>query len=157
QQELVHSAAGQPIYLWGDPARLSQIIANLLMNAAKFTPVKGRIELAMKQTGREISIKVRDNGIGIEPDALEHIFEPFVQFERPLHSGHSGLGVGLALVKSLVEMHGGKISVASAGKDQGAEFSIRLPLFDQSSGRKPDRTEAEDEAQPIKALASDLQ
>ncbi|BBA34569.1 hypothetical protein sS8_2621 [Methylocaldum marinum] len=151
QQELVYRGTGQPLYLWGDPARLSQIIANLLMNAAKFTPGNGRIELAMERKGPEIAIKVRDNGIGIEPDALEHIFEPFVQYERPLHNGHSGLGVGLALVKSLVEMHGGRISVVSYGKDQGTEFSIRLPLFDQSSGRKSDSADTEDEVQPIRS------
>ena len=128
RQELVLKGTDQPLRLWGDPARLSQIVANLLMNAAKFTPVSGRIELAMNQAEKEVSIRIRDNGIGIEPDELDHIFEPFVQFERPLHSGHGGLGIGLALVKSLVEMHGGQISAASAGKNQGSEFSIRLPL-----------------------------
>jgi PAS domain S-box-containing protein len=156
QQELVHTGTGQPLYLWGDPARLSQIIANLLMNAAKFTPSNGRIELAMERKGPELRIQVRDNGIGIEPDALEHIFEPFVQYDRPLHNGHSGLGlgVGLALVKSLVEMHGGRISVASPGKDQGTEFSIRLPLFDHSNGRKSNSGDAEDEVQPIRSPVS---
>ena len=151
QQELVLRGVDQQLYIWGDPARLSQIVGNLLMNASKFTPIKGRIELEMNRVGKEISITVRDNGIGIEPNALEHIFEPFVQFERPLHSGHSGLGVGLALAKSLVEMHGGKISVASPGKDHGSEFSIRLPLFDQLSGRKSDPAAGEDEVQPIRS------
>ena len=151
QQELVLSGTDQSLYLWGDPARLSQIIANLLMNAAKFTPVGGRIELAVRRREREVSIKVQDNGIGIEPDALEHIFEPFVQFERPLHDGHSGLGVGLALVKSLVEMHGGRISVASHGKHRGSEFWVRLPLYDQSSQRRAGRTEHDGRGQPVQA------
>lgn len=149
QQELVLSGTDQSLYLWGDPARLSQIVANLLMNAAKFTPIGGRIELAVRRREREVSVKVQDNGIGIEPDALEHIFEPFVQFERPLHDGHSGLGVGLALVKSLVEMHGGRISVASHGKDRGSEFWVRLPLYDQSSRRGADPGEREGQEQPV--------
>jgi len=151
RQELVLKGADQPLDVWGDPARLSQIVANLLLNASKFTPANGRIELAMNQVGKEISIRIRDNGIGIEPGKLEHIFEPFVQLARPLHSGHSGLGIGLALVKSLVEMHGGKISVASPGKDQGSEFSIRLPLFDRSSEQKSDPTEIHGDVQPIRS------
>jgi signal transduction histidine kinase/membrane protein implicated in regulation of membrane protease activity len=151
QQELVLSGTDQSLYLWGDPARLSQIVANLLMNAAKFTPMNGRIELAVQRTEREISIKVQDNGIGIEPDAIEHIFEPFVQLERPLHDGHSGLGVGLALVKSLVEMHGGRISVVSHGKDRGSEFWVRLPLYDPSSQRRTGPMEREGQGQSVQA------
>jgi signal transduction histidine kinase len=142
RQELVLGGTDQSLLLWGDPARLSQIIVNLLMNASKFTPANGRIELAMNRVGNDISIRVRDNGIGIEPGEFSRIFEPFVQLERPRHSGQSGLGTGLALVKSLVEMHGGKISVASPGKDQGSEFSLQLPLYDPSFGQSPDSTES---------------
>jgi PAS domain S-box-containing protein len=127
-QELLMNLPATPLYVKGDPARLAQVLENLLINASKFTPAEGRIHLAVTADGRHALISVRDEGIGIDPNALDKIFEPFVQLERPLHSGHTGLGIGLALAKRLVEMQGGQISARSAGKGQGSEFVIRLPL-----------------------------
>lgn len=130
RQELFVDLPEQPLYVWGDPARLAQIISNLLGNASKFTPAGGNIHLTVASEGPEASLRVRDEGIGIDPAQVDRVFEPFVQLERPLHGGHIGLGVGLALVKRLAEMMGGEISASSEGKGKGSEFVIRLPLAD---------------------------
>jgi PAS domain S-box-containing protein len=129
RQKLVVDLPAAPLYVRADPARLAQVVGNLLHNAAKFTPVEGEIHVALGDDGQYVTISVRDEGIGIDPASLDRVFEPFVQIERPLHSGgHNGLGIGLALAKSLVEMQGGDISARSAGKGQGSEFIVRLPL-----------------------------
>jgi PAS domain S-box-containing protein len=130
RQELFVDLPERPIYVRADPARLAQAIGNLLGNASKFTPVGGNIHLAVACDGHSASISVRDEGIGIDPAELERVFEPFVQLERPLHSGHVGLGIGLALAKGLVALQGGEIAARSEGKGQGSEFLIRLPLAD---------------------------
>jgi CheY-like chemotaxis protein len=125
--ELVVRFAQRSQYVEGDPIRLAQIVANLLINAAKFTPPKGRIELGMHTEESEVVISVRDNGVGIEPDQLPRVFEMFVQLETQRdHAG--GLGLGLALVRSLVELHHGRVEAHSAGLGKGSEFIVRLPL-----------------------------
>jgi len=112
----------------GDRTRLAQVLTNLLQNAAKFTPRGGRSLVHLSHSGRtgEAVIRVRDTGVGIEADMLAHVFEPFVQVHAEEHS-HPGLGLGLAVVKGLVEMHGGSVLVSSQGKGRGSEFTIRLP------------------------------
>ncbi len=120
----------EPVWVYGDAVRLSQITANLLDNAAKYTPSGGRLELVVECEGQEAIIRVRDNGMGIPPDALDTVFEMFHQVERP-DKVQGGLGIGLGLVKKLVEMHGGRVGVQSAGVAQGSEFTVRLPLADQ--------------------------
>lgn len=136
RQELFVDIPEQPLYVRSDPARLGQIIGNLLGNASKFTPAGGNIHLAVASDGAAAYISIRDEGIGIEPAELERIFEPFVQLERPLHGGHVGLGVGLAVAKGLLELQGGRITGRSEGKGRGSEFVIRLPLADaDASGR----------------------
>ncbi len=111
----------------GDEKRLVQVLANLLNNAAKYTPAKGAIELALCIDGGEIAITVADNGIGIAPELLPHVFELFVQGARTPDRAQGGLGLGLALVKSIVELHDGHVAVSSGGAGAGSVFEIRLP------------------------------
>ena len=116
-----------------DPVRLEQIAVNLLTNAAKYTESGGRIRLTAEQDGSDVVIQVRDNGMGIPPEKLPAMFELFVQGDRSAARSEGGLGIGLTLVKSLVEMHGGSVAAASEGPGKGSEFTVRLPAAD---GRK---------------------
>jgi PAS domain S-box-containing protein len=118
----------QPVYLDADLARLAQVIANLLNNACKFTNNGGRISLTAEPQGDQVVIRVTDNGIGIAPDQLPRIFDMFTQVDTSLERSVSGLGIGLTLVKNLVEMHGGTVEARSNGLGQGSEFVVRLPL-----------------------------
>ena len=120
-----------PVWVDGDPVRLAQIVVNLLTNAAKFTPPEGNLSVTLAQEDQKAILTVRDNGIGIDPDTLPTIFEPFTQGERVVEHAERGLGIGLALVRGLVEAHGGRISVASEGPRRGSEFVVRLPVQDR--------------------------
>ncbi len=122
------SLPDESIFLNADPNRLAQVFSNLLNNAAKFTPGPGHIRLAVSVGEGEVIISIGDNGIGIDPDQQQQIFEMFAQVDRKTQSGYAGLGIGLTLVKSFTEMHGGSISVVSDGEDKGSEFTVRLPL-----------------------------
>jgi signal transduction histidine kinase/CheY-like chemotaxis protein len=126
-QELLIRQAPRTVHVHGDPVRLAQVVANLLNNAAKFTPTKGRIEVWMRVKAEVAFIRVRDNGIGIAPDDLDSIFEMFVQLDASKTQAGAGLGLGLALARSLITLHGGEISARSAGPGKGSEFRIRLP------------------------------
>lgn len=126
--ELVVQHAPGNAFVDGDPTRLSQVVANLLNNAAKFTPACGRIKLSVRVKSGYAFIRVRDSGIGIAPDDLENIFEMFVQLDASKSQAATGLGLGLALARSLIVMHGGEITAHSAGLGKGSEFRIRLPL-----------------------------
>lgn len=110
-----------------DATRLEQVITNLPHNAAKYTDPGGQIRLTVERVGREVVLSVRDNGIGIAPETLRHIFDLFTQSERSLDRSQGGLGIGLTLVRKLVEMHRGTIEASSAGLNQGSEFVVRLP------------------------------
>jgi CheY-like chemotaxis protein len=110
-----------------DPDRLQQMVRNLLSNAVKFTPAGGRVEVTLRQTGSEAEIEVQDTGPGIKPELLPHLFEPFRQADSSLVRQHGGLGLGLAIVRRLVELHGGTVQAHSAGDGLGASFSVRLP------------------------------
>jgi PAS domain S-box-containing protein len=112
----------------GDPDRLRQIVWNLLSNAVKFTPKAGRIQVRLERVNSSVEIVVSDTGIGILPDFLPHIFERFRQADSGSARQHAGLGLGLAIVRNLVELHGGTVSAASGGEGQGATFRVRLPL-----------------------------
>jgi PAS domain S-box-containing protein len=118
-----------PIWLDADATRLEQVIVNLLNNAAKFTPSGGRIQLTARREKGEAVVRVADNGIGISPDLMPHIFELFVQGDRSLDRTKGGLGIGLALVRQLVTLHGGTVSAESRGFNQGSEFVVRLPVL----------------------------
>jgi PAS domain S-box-containing protein len=128
RHQLALSMPPEPLTVEGDPVRLAQILANLLNNAAKYTEAGGQIWLTVRQEGERVAIAVRDTGMGIAPHHLPRVFDLFTQLDR--HAGHAqgGLGIGLTLVKSLVEMHGGSIRAHSAGPGQGSEFTVRLPL-----------------------------
>jgi signal transduction histidine kinase/integral membrane sensor domain MASE1/CheY-like chemotaxis protein len=113
----------------GDPVRLQQVVANLLSNAVKFTPQEGRIEIRLGREGGHARFRVTDSGEGIEPALLAHIFEPFQQADSTTTRSHQGLGLGLAIVRQLVEAHGGRVRAESAGRGQGATFSVELPII----------------------------
>ncbi|MBK9263159.1 MAG: PAS domain-containing protein [Polyangiaceae bacterium] len=116
------------VWVDGDATRLVQVIGNLLNNAVKFTPAGGHVEVFLKCENKQAVLRVRDTGCGIPPEKLNALFEPFTQIEFTLDSGRGGLGLGLALVKGIVELHGGSVSVSSAGRGQGAELTVKLPL-----------------------------
>ncbi len=117
----------QPTWVHADPVRLIQVVVNLLDNAAKFTPEGGHIELAARRSGTEVVIDVRDDGCGIAPDLLPHVFDLFQQGDVELDRTTGGLGIGLTLVHRLVALHGGRVDVVSPGPGQGATFTARLP------------------------------
>ena len=112
----------------GAPDRLRQVVWNLAMNAIKFTPAGGRVEVAVARTERTADIVVADNGVGISPAVLPHVFEQFRQEDSSSTRAHGGLGLGLALVKHLVELHGGQVRAESPGKGKGATFTVSIPL-----------------------------
>ncbi|HEY9403438.1 MAG TPA: ATP-binding protein [Pyrinomonadaceae bacterium] len=113
----------------GDPDRMQQVVWNLLSNAVKFTPEGGRVEVSLKRAGAQAEIVVTDDGAGIDPDFLPHVFEHFRQADSTSTRKHGGLGLGLAIVRRLVELHGGTVAAESKGEGHGATFRIRLPLL----------------------------
>jgi CheY-like chemotaxis protein len=119
----------EPVRLEADPTRLEQVLANLINNAAKYTDHGGHIWLSARPEGGELVLRVRDTGVGIAPDMLARIFEPFVQADRVLDQSQGGLGIGLTLVRRLVEMHGGTVTAHSEGPGKGSEFVVRLPAL----------------------------
>jgi CheY-like chemotaxis protein len=118
-------AAGSVV---GDASRLQQVVWNLLANAVKFTPAGGAIEITLVRRGRDAELTVRDTGQGIRPDFLPHVFERFRQADGTTNRAYGGLGLGLAIVRHLVELHGGAVEAASPGEGQGATFRVWLPL-----------------------------
>ncbi len=133
------------LLVYADPIRLPQVFANLLMNAAKYTERGGRIELKARRDGEDVVVECRDNGIGIAPELLATMFEPFVQGTRSLDRAEGGMGLGLALVKSLTQLHGGVVSARSAGPEQGSTFTVRLPALEEARGTvRPPRTQQSD-------------
>ena len=111
-----------------DGTRLQQVVWNLLTNAVKFTPSGGEVDVSLRRIDDDIEIKVRDSGLGIEPEFLPRIFDRFRQADSSTTRSQSGLGLGLTITKQLVELHGGTIQATSAGRNQGATFTVRLPL-----------------------------
>jgi signal transduction histidine kinase len=128
----------EPMYLNADPARLSQVFGNLLNNACRYTPSGGRISVTAERQDRDAVVRVRDNGIGIPPDRLSNIFDMFSQVDRSLERSQRGLGIGLHLVKRLVEMHGGVVTAHSEGVGHGSEITVQLPLTTPASVDVPD-------------------
>ncbi len=122
----------EPLPVSGDVVRLTQVLANLLTNAAKYQERAGRIRLTAGREGGSAVVRVKDDGIGIAPDLLPHIFDLFMQADHSLARSQGGLGIGLTLVHSLVQMHGGSVEARSAGPGQGSEFTVRLPLLTEA-------------------------
>jgi signal transduction histidine kinase len=133
EHELTVDTPREPIMLEGDAARLTQVVANLLNNAARYTPSGGKIALSVKRERGSVVLSVKDAGYGIPEASLPHVFEMFYPGADPRSATQTGLGIGLALAKSLVDMHGGTINASSAGLDRGAEFTLRLPALAQSA------------------------
>ncbi|HEX7221343.1 MAG TPA: ATP-binding protein, partial [Burkholderiales bacterium] len=119
-----------PVWVDGDHTRVEQIAANLLLNALTYTPAGGRVRLRVAREGTEALLEVSDNGRGIAPQDLERVFELFYQADQGIERASGGLGIGLTLVRRLAELHGGRVSARSAGKDQGATFTVRFPALD---------------------------
>jgi CheY-like chemotaxis protein len=144
------SLPSEPLRVEGDPTRLEQVLTNLLNNAAKYTDPGGRIWLLASREGDEIVLQVRDTGIGIAPDMLPRIFDLFVQADRRLDRSQGGVGIGLTLVRKLVELHGGSVEAYSAGPGRGSAFVVRL----SASAPEPQsrQTEAEGGRLPASAL-----
>jgi signal transduction histidine kinase/DNA-binding response OmpR family regulator len=139
---LERNLPSSPVWMNGDFARLAQVVANLLNNAAKYTPEGGRIELTASAAEGEATIVVRDNGMGIERELLPRIFDLFSQGERSLDRSQGGLGVGLTVVQRLVELHQGRVEVTSEGAGRGAEFKIVLPCISEVGQAEPVRADA---------------
>jgi signal transduction histidine kinase len=130
--ELVVSS--RPVAVVGDSARLQQVVTNLLGNAIQYTPAGGRVVLTVEALRGEALLRVEDTGAGIDPDFLPHIFEQFRQGDAASRHGHAGLGLGLAIARHLIDMHGGTIEAVSAGLGRGATFTVRLPLAEAVAG-----------------------
>jgi CheY-like chemotaxis protein len=124
-----------PVWVDADPSRIEQIITNLIGNALKYTPPEGRVAVRVSAEDGAAVLTVADTGIGIPADVIHRVFELFVQGERPLDRADGGLGIGLTLVKALVELHGGSVTAASEGPGRGATFTVRLPSIVPPSGR----------------------
>jgi signal transduction histidine kinase len=148
EHTLAMAEVDEDLAVLGDPARLTQVVANILHNAAKFTPRGGAISLAAERDGDHAVIRIRDNGPGITEDELPQIFQLFSQTDRRLQHNTNGLGVGLALVRRLVEMHGGEVSAKSPGAGQGTELVVRLPAVAPA----PERAAAERAAASASAV-----
>ena len=126
--ELTVALPSDNVILWGDPLRLQQIVTNLLRNAARSTPRGGKIDFQVLAEGSSVVFRVRDNGLGIPRDMLGRVFDLHTQVERALESSGGGLSIGLSLVRTLVELHGGTITAKSDGPNRGSEFVAKLPL-----------------------------
>jgi PAS domain S-box-containing protein len=120
-----------PLWVHADPTRMAQVIGNLLVNACKFTPSGGNVQVQVAVEGNQAVLRVRDTGEGIAPELFARIFDPFTQAEQNIARSQGGLGLGLSLVKGFVELHGGSVIVASEGPGRGAEFAVRLPLLER--------------------------
>lgn len=142
RHDLIVDISPMPVYVMGEPARLLEIQENLLTNAAKYTPPGGEIHLSVAKEDDEAVLRVRDNGRGIPQHTLESIFELFVQCDDTLDRSNGGMGLGLTLVKRLVELHGGQIHAHSDGPGQGSEFIVRLPLTSAPERESPKGTDA---------------
>jgi PAS domain S-box-containing protein len=137
RHQVTFTTSTGPVYASGDRIRLTQVFSNILHNAVKYTPPGGRIEIGLRTEGRQAMVSIRDNGMGIPAEMLEHIFEPFAQLDRSFEHADGGLGIGLTLAKRLLELHQGEIEARSAGRGKGTEFLIQLPTTGAAPARRP--------------------
>ena len=154
QQQLIVTVPKEELWLDADAARLSQILTNLLHNAAKYTPPQGRLNLTLERAEDDVLFKVSDNGAGISSEMLTKIFDLFMQIDWTLDQANGGLGIGLTLVRTLVELHGGSVKAASDGLGQGSEFTVRLPAADAPASATMAAVEhtAKNESIPVPVL-----
>src|SRR4030095_1532963 len=148
----------ETVWLEGDLVRLTQILMNLLNNAAKYTPRGEKIWLSGKVDGDRAIISVKDTGVGIEADKLPHVFEKFYQIDSSLERSESGLGIGLTLTRRLVELHGGTLEARSEGLGKGSEFIVSLPIIANQENSQPatrERTDAAESEKPLRMLIVD--
>jgi signal transduction histidine kinase len=127
RHQLTVSGPGRPVWAWVDATRMAQVIGNLLTNSAKYSEEEGHINISLEEHGGEIVIRVRDTGVGIAADMLPRVFDLFTQVDQTLDRSQGGLGIGLTLVRNLVEMHGGTVTAESEGEGRGSTFTIILP------------------------------
>jgi CheY-like chemotaxis protein len=125
----------EPIWLEADRRRLVQVLVNLLVNAVKYTDEGGKLELRVMRESDDVVFTVRDNGIGIPAELLPRIFEPFIQEQQSENRAGGGLGIGLALVRQLIDLHGGRVQASSGGRGQGSEFTVYLPALKVDSAQ----------------------
>ena len=137
RQELVLHVPDDALYVDGDPTRLTQVVANLLDNAVKYTDAGGTITVTVERDGDVAVVRIKDTGIGMSADVMPRIFEMFTQADLPAERAQGGLGVGLALVERLVKLHGGAVTAHSDGPGKGSEFTVRLPLVKRTRQQKP--------------------
>src|SRR5262249_54370204 len=137
RHELAVILPPEPVRLEADPTRLAQVVANLLNNAAKYTEERGHIWLTVERDGGEAVVRVRDSGVGIPAEMLAQVFDLFTQVAHSLHRSEGGLGIGLTLAKSLVEMHGGSVRAQRGGPGEGSESVARLPLLAELRSEGP--------------------
>lgn len=159
RHHLLFDLAAEKAYVLGDQKRLVQVITNLLNNAAKYTPQDGEIRFRLTVDAHELALSIEDNGIGMPAELQPHVFELFTQAERTSDRTQGGLGIGLALVKSLTELHGGTISCISGGKGTGSQFTVRLPRHEMTSDAtvngSSDFRETPHPKQPLRILVVD--
>jgi len=134
--------ASGPVMVEADPVRLEQVVSNLLMNAVKYTPPGGAVEVTVEAKGGAAVVRVADSGVGIAPEMLGNVFKMFVQADRSLDRSQGGMGIGLTLVRLLVELHGGKVEAASAGLGKGSTFTVTLPLLAATADGVPEAVAA---------------
>jgi len=145
------SMPDDPGFVEGDVTRLAQILSNLLDNACKFTPLGGNVSLSVANTDSEVRFPIRDSGIGVSPEALSRVFNIYFQGEPPPGAELKGLGIGLALVRQLTDMHGGTVEARSDGLGKGSEFIVRLPLATVRS--RPDSARVDASAATVRSVA----
>jgi CheY-like chemotaxis protein/anti-sigma regulatory factor (Ser/Thr protein kinase) len=146
--ELAIRLPPDPLPLEVDPTRIGQVIANLVNNSAKYTPRGGRIQVTAEAARGMLIVRVSDSGMGIPADMLPKVFDIFMQVERSIEDAHGGLGIGLALVRKLVEMHGGTVEAHSPGEGRGSTFTIRLPLAVERNALSTHADKVRTEASP---------
>ena len=136
RHQLYLDVQAEDVVVRGDAVRLTQVISNLLNNAAKYTNPGGQVQVRVQRDGEDATVSVTDTGVGIPPEMVEHVFDPFTQVASARQHAHGGLGIGLTLVKRIVEMHGGSVRARSDGEGRGSEFVVRLPvLADENANR----------------------
>jgi PAS domain S-box-containing protein len=146
RHELRVRMSAEPVYLLADQARLTQVVMNLLINAAKYTEAGGHIELTAGPEGTDAVMRVKDDGFGIDAAALPRVFDMFYQADPSLERSQGGLGIGLSLVRSVVELHGGTVTAHSAGKSKGSEFIVRVPALAMTAPVQPQKSIADESA-----------